>query len=215
MNRYHFHTGHTIEAKELVERHHYSRLWPSNIQLIGTWHDDGGLFGDSGSAIAACVFAYGARGWTETVLDLVRLVRHPDHHPQLSGLISQTARMAHRKGFDVLVSYADATHDHHGGVYQAASWNYHGMRKPRVDALIINGVRVPNRTVGHQYGSNSIKELRQRGYTVEESYDLGKHLYWKAHGKSGHDKAQRLGLATLPYPKPDLAQPGAELPTTQ
>jgi hypothetical protein len=122
MTNYHFHLGHVKEAQQLVTEHHYSHLWPANIQLVGTWHEDGGLFGDSGPAIAACVFAYGARGWSETVLDLVRLVRNPDHHPSLSGLIAQTSRWAHRKGFDVLVSYADATHDHHGGVYQASSW---------------------------------------------------------------------------------------------
>lgn len=208
MTNYHFHLGHVKEAKHLVEQHHYSHLWPANIQLVGTWHDDGGLFGDSGPAIAACVFAYGARGWSETVLDLVRLVRHPDYHPSLSGLIANTSRWAHRKGFDVLVSYADATHDHHGGVYQASSWNYHGMRSARVDALIINGTRVTGRTLNHLYGTQSVDKLRERGHTVAESRDAGKHLYWRCHGKAGRQKAARLGLQTLPYPKPDRTPNG-------
>ena len=215
MTEYFFHLNETAQAKDLVEQHHYSHLWPSNIQLVGTWHEPGGLFGDSGPAIATCVFAYGARGWTETVLDLVRLVRHPDHHPPLSGLVSTTARWANRKGFNVLISYADSTQDHHGGIYQASSWNYHGMRKPRVDHLYIDGVKHASRTVNHRFGTASVQKLRDRGHEVIEVYDRGKHLYWKSFGKEGKRKAQRLGLQHLPYPKPDLTDNGAEQPQTQ
>ena len=31
----------------------------------------------------------------------------------------------------------DATQEHHGGIYQACSWNYHTYREPGEDGLIM------------------------------------------------------------------------------
>ena len=75
MTRTHFATGHTDEAKALVMAYHYSRRWPSVVQVVGSWHEDGGLFGDSGPMVAACVFGVPASRWSEPVMELTRLVR--------------------------------------------------------------------------------------------------------------------------------------------
>ena len=48
-----FHTGHADEAKALVKAHHYSGLTPNNVVVVGTMHEPGGLFGDSGPVMAA------------------------------------------------------------------------------------------------------------------------------------------------------------------
>ena len=55
MSAYHFHLGDKASAQVLIERYHYSALMPPTSSIVGTWHADGGLFGDSGEAVAACV----------------------------------------------------------------------------------------------------------------------------------------------------------------
>ena len=41
----HFRTGRRTEAEGMVLAHHYSRRVPNNVQMIGSLHLDGGLFG--------------------------------------------------------------------------------------------------------------------------------------------------------------------------
>lgn len=201
----HFRIGLLGEASDLVERFHYSGRVPSNIQCVGTWHADGGLFGDQGVAIAACFFSIPPTRWSEDVLELSRLVRRPDVIVALTGLISATVRhLSRQSAIDLLVSFADATHKHHGGIYQAASWAYAGQRERRMDGLMIDGTFMPGRNANHKFGTRSPTKLRERmpGRSIEPHYDDGKHLYWRPLNKSGRLKAARFGLASLPYPKP-------------
>lgn len=200
----HFHLGQAEWAKRLIENYHYSRRVPSNVQVNGTWHGDGGLFGDSGPALAACIFSIPPTRWAEPVLELSRLVRHEGDCPPLTGLISETVRWVGKTGkADLLVSFADATQNHHGGVYQAASWNYAGQRERRMDGLIVGGTFVPGRSCNSLWGTRSPSRLMERkGIHAEPHYDEGKHLYWRALNKTGKARAKRLGLGSLPYPKP-------------
>ena len=199
----HFCVGLVSEAAYLVERYHYSGRIPANIQCVGTWHDDGGLFGDRGDAIAACFFSIPPTRWSEDVFELSRLVRRPDVVVSLTGLIAATVRFMGTSA-DLLVSFADATQGHHGGVYQAASWAYAGQREPRQDGLMINGIFHPGRSCNPRWGTRSPTKLSVLlpGQTIEPHWDDGKHLYWRALRKSGRKKADRLGLKTMPYPKP-------------
>jgi hypothetical protein len=200
----HLHLGERVEAERLVKAFHYSRRMPGNIQIIATWHQDGGLFGDSGPAVAACIFSIPPTRWSEPVLELTRLVRDETFTEPLSGLISATVRQIRRKGIsDLLVSFADATVGHHGGVYQACSWRYHGQRETSMDGVIIGGKFVPGRTCNSIYGTRSPDKLRAiLGKDVEPHYDDGKHLYWFAVNKNGRRQATRMGLTSMPYPKP-------------
>jgi hypothetical protein len=215
MSDWHFHTGQVDAAADLVLRFHYSGRMP-NARLVGTAHDDGGLFGDYGEAVAACVFADPPTRWSEDVLELVRLVRRDDADIELTWLIAQTVRWVRRKRLaNLLVSFADSAHDHHGGIYQAASWNYHGERygggslgdnstTPCVDGFVIDGVFVPRRTCNARFGTSSVPALVHRfgSDRCVPHYDEGKHLYWKALSKAGRRKAERLGFRVAPYPKP-------------
>jgi hypothetical protein len=201
----HFHVGRLHEAASLIERFHYSRRTPTNIQCVGTWHNDGGLFGDAGDAVAACLFSVPATRWSEDLLELCRLVRDEDTKVPLTGLIASTVRhIAKSRGNDLLVSFADSTQGHHGGIYQAASWFYAGQRDASCDGILLDGIFIPGRVCNHQFGTRSPEKLRLRfpDRSVEPHYDLGKHLYWRAISKSGERKAQRLCLGKLQYPKP-------------
>jgi len=204
----HLRVGHVEEAERLVKRFHYSRRMPSNIQCVATWHREGGLFGDFGEAYAACIFSIPPTRWSEDLLELARLVRHPDAQCSLTGLIASAAKFINRtKQADLLVSFADATQGHHGGIYQAASWNYDGQRDAVMDGLIVDGAFVSGRSCNSRWGTRSPEKLRGvlKHSVIEPHYDAGKHLYWKALSRSGAKKAERLGLKAMPYPKPGAA----------
>lgn len=201
----HFHVGRDEEARDLIETYHYSGRWPGNVQVVGSWHEDGGLFGDAGPIVAACIFSIPPTRWSENVLELSRLCRREDVRPQLSGLIAETARWTKKFGADLLVSFADDTHNHHGGIYQACSWAFDGKRERRMDGLVVNGEFVAGRSANSRWGTRSPSRLQQQigaHHEIVPHYDAGKYLYWRALTRAGRRKAQRLGLQAVAYPKP-------------
>jgi hypothetical protein len=107
---------------------------------------------------------------------------------------------------DLIVSFADAEEDHHGGIYQASSWVYDGVRSDRLDGFNIDGEFVPARTCNALYGTSSVEGLKEKlaPKSVEPHFDSGKHCYWKALNKHGMQKAIRMGLRSRAYPKPML-----------
>jgi hypothetical protein len=141
------------------------------------------------------------------VFELTRLVRDPDADVPLSALVALTVKWLRRKQLtDLVVSYADAGHGHHGGIYQACSWQYHGQRRQAQDGLVIDSMFVPNRAVSATFGTKSVDLLRGRGVNVDGRHvDAGKHLYWRALCRDGAKKASRLGLTSRPYVKPDIS----------
>ena len=62
---------------------------------------------------------------------------------------------------------------------------------------------VPGRMANNAYGTQSPTKLNERGINAVPHYDDGKHLYWRALNRSGRQKSKRLGLLSMPYPKPD------------
>lgn len=197
-----FCAGQMDEAIGLVRQFHYSKREPSNIVFAGTLHEPGGLFGDFGPAIAAALFSFPPTRWSENVLELTRLVRRNGCRVPLTRLISLSCARLKKHGYDLLVSYADETQGHHGGVYQAASWHYHGQRSPANDGVFINGKYFPGRTCNTKWGTRSPNKLRALlGCAVEPHCDAGKHLYWRNLTRSGKGKAVRLGLKNKAYPK--------------
>lgn len=188
-----------VEAM-IVENHYSHRVYKRMSTVVAA------LALVDNTPVAALTISRPSTRWAHPVHELTRLVRTEHGSQNLVGLISESCKEARKQGVDLLVSYADYTQGHHGGVYQAASWNYHGMRKPRVDGFNINGVFVPNRSVSHKYGTQSVPKLRDMGLTVEKHYDLGKWLYWKPLSKTGKSNAQLLGFQTNPYPKPSRSE---------
>lgn len=71
----HFRTGRREEAEGLVKTYHYSRRVPANVQMVGSLHLDGGLFGGDGPMVAAAFWTYPPTRWAEQVVELARLVR--------------------------------------------------------------------------------------------------------------------------------------------
>lgn len=189
----HLWIGETDTAMGLVKQFHYSHRWPSNIQLVVTAHESGGLFGNKGDALAAVVFSIPGTRWSVPVWELCRLVRRDDAHVPLSWLIARAVSIIRQKKLaDLLVSFADAQHGHHGGVYRASNWHYHGKRASRIEGFIVRGEFVPNRSASHRWGTQSRARLAERGITAK--YDEGKHLYWLPVTKIGKVSAAILNL---------------------
>lgn len=193
----HFRTGRKAEAETMVKEHHYSRRVPGNVQMIGSLHLDGGLFGGDGPMVCAAFWSIPPTRWKEPVLELTRLVRGKDKVP-LTFLIARCVRELKKRDFDLLVSFADKTQGHEGYVYRACNWNYAGCRERRMDGLIIDGTFKPGRSCNSVFGTQSPAKLAAMfpHKKIEPHYDEGKHCYWLALGRRGTKKAARLGLAT-------------------
>lgn len=199
----HLRVGDFDAAAQLVRQHHYTGRPAGNVQMVAVWHEGGGLFGDFGEPVAALTFSIPPTRWSEEVWELSRLVRKPSCKEPLTGLISAACRAAKFRRAHLLVSFADRTAGHHGGIYQAASWRYAGCRDRAMDGLVIDGTFVPGRTCNSIYGTRSVARLLElRGIASEAHYDEGKHLYWRALTREGERRAERLGLEAQPYPKP-------------
>ena len=157
-NKFYFHIGERQAARALVLKYHYSGRCHENPTLVGSLHLGGGLYGDKGELVACCLFSQSNNNtWAlkkVDLIELVRLCRKEEIQVPLSWLVSRTVKAIKQTNrFDIAISYADATQDHHGGIYQACSWNFHTYRKPKEDGLIIDGKFVPKRSVSSRYGT--------------------------------------------------------------
>ncbi|MEB3212684.1 MAG: hypothetical protein VKL39_15095 [Leptolyngbyaceae bacterium] len=109
-----------------------------------------------------------------------------------------------------MVSFADKTQGHHGGVYQAASWSYGGCRERRMDGVLVQGVFIPGRSANSRWGTQSPSRLSELGVHAEAHFDEGKHIYFKALNVAGKTRAKRLGLTHQSYPAAcPLDEPGS------
>jgi hypothetical protein len=141
------------------------------------------------------------------ILELSRLVRREDVTISLTGLIGWAVKyLRWSKRADLVISYADIQQSHHGGVYQASSWFYHGRRAPKVEGYLSEGGTYhPKRTVW----SRSRMEASLPEQKIEDKHDKGKHLYWKPLNKQGWAIADDLRLQRNFYPKPARPSVGA------
>jgi len=191
------------EIKRLILTHHYSKRMPSGCMYSFGLRDGGGLL------VAAITFSSPAGRWHEPVVELSRLVRVEADGIPLVSLISRSVREIKKaRKHDLIISFADSTHGHHGGVYQAASWNYSHTKVPAIDGFVVDGLFVPSRTCNTRWGTCLARELPRilalRGVVAIPHRDSGKHVYWKALSRSGEQKALALHLDKREYPKPLL-----------
>jgi hypothetical protein len=191
-------------VRDLVRQYHYSHREKSCPLVCGGLLISGLNYPPR--LIAGCIFTPSMGKWAVPVAELQRLVRHPDFTPPLTMLISKTVKLLKRRPDcpAIAVSYADSTQGHHGGVYQAASWNYALKRDVSNDGIIINGDFIPGRSCNAKFGTRSADQLQalHPDWVIEKHWDLGKYLYWIPLTKRGERTAFTLGLEKRPYPKP-------------
>ena len=199
-------------ARWAAERWHYSRGFPIGHTVnVGVW--EGGAF------MGAIVFGRGVAphigspyGLDRTeVAELVRVALRGHAWP-VSRMLAIAVRMCRRlcPGLRLLVSYADTSQGHYGGIYQAAGWTYVGTRRTR--AYLILGEVLHNWTVKDRYGRHALSWLREHVDPQARYAGPGvKHKYLLP-----LDRAMRAMVAGLaqPYPKRPPST-GASAPTEE
>lgn len=206
-------TGATAdELWPLVRDFHYSRKMPSAIRHCFAVRKPGGLFGDTGEAIAGAIYGNPCnRNWEQTAVELLRLVRRDDAEITLSQALGWSLRWLRASTeTPFALSYADTDQGHHGGIYQATNWRYIGQSKPRFDGLVhpLTGEFIHGRQVGRMFGTQRREVLEQVRGEYELAHHGPKNVYiYPLRTKWKHLQAQ-YGWIELPYPKPDLETGG-------
>jgi hypothetical protein len=121
-------------AKHAVENWHYSERMPaSKLLKVGAW--------ESGRFIGVVIFGGGGGNSTHggkyglkkagDVCELVRVALR-DHVTPVSRIVAIALRFLNKSNpnLRMVVSFADTSQGHHGGIYQAGNWVYTGLTAP-------------------------------------------------------------------------------------
>jgi len=186
-------------AKYACENWHYSGCMPAGkLVKVGAW--EGGKF------IGVVLFGRGATpnlgrpynlGQDECV-ELTR-VALTKHETAVSRIVALALKFLSRVATNVrlVVSFADRSQGHHGGIYQAGNWVYNGQGATS-RFWMVNGRITHPRTVIERGGSNSLAGARNMDATASAVMVPGKHRYLMP-----LDADMRAQIAPLskPYPK--------------
>lgn len=115
-------------ARTACTRWHYSKSLPAGKTVrIGVWED--------GRFIGVALFGWGANrnigapyGLDQTeVCELTRVALRA-HRAPVTQIVAEALRLIRQQspGLRLVVSFADPTQGHHGGIYQAGNWIYAG-----------------------------------------------------------------------------------------
>ena len=97
-----------------------------------------------------------------------------------------------------LISYADPSHGHVGTIYQAAGWLYTGTCQATSLIDIGDGKLHHSRSIGHAYGTHSVRHFRSHGLNATTVPQTAKHRYIKLLDRS---LSGQVNVPLLPYPK--------------
>lgn len=212
-------------AKYAVEHWHYSRSMPAGkTSKVGVWED--------GRFVGVVIFSRGAAqhigtpyGLKQTEVCELTRVALTTHQTPTSRILAIAVKMLRQlsDGLRLIVSFADSSQGHHGGIYQANGWVFVGSME--YHTLKVNGRIVHPKTCHSLYGSKGqgIPWLRANVDPNAERIKNGiKHKYLMP-----LDDAMRRQIAPLakPYPKrscvgsvdsdtsADHAEKGGAMPT--
>jgi hypothetical protein len=196
------------EVWPLIRDYHYSKRMPSAIRYSFCVRETGGLFGDTGELLAAAVFGQPVnRNWDKTAVELQRLVRTPNYTEPLSRLIAWSLKwLRGNTKIPFVLSYADTSKGHHGGIYQASGFLFAGERTESCPAFLLPcGTEKHSRQVNRELGTRSISAVAKLRPDWTPIQGEPKYLYIKPLRQKEKQLLKRLQLKRQPYPKPDHA----------
>lgn len=204
MDDFFYHVIPNDMACDFVIKYHYSHRAPAAPKFSFGICESGGIFGNFGKLRTAIIYSHPVnRNYNPKILELIRLVRDDDYNKPLSSFVSWTLRWL-KKNTDVpyVISYADSQFGHHGGIYQACSFYYVGIRKEScVGFQDKEGNFIHRRSAYAKFGTSSKDKLKDEELEPIEGMD--KFLYVKPIRWKPKRIFAELKAEPLPYPKPD------------
>lgn len=189
-------------AKYACENWHYSQVIPvGKLVKVGAWED--------GKFIGVVLFGRGANNNMlkpfglnqDEGCELVR-VALKNHQTPVSKILSFAIKFLKKQApkLRLIVSYADADQDHHGGIYQATNWVYDGLKNAgTMGAFIINGKKTHPKSVHSKGVKQSLEEVRKHlDPNATIFYTKGKHRYLMP---LDAEMRERIMPLAKPYPK--------------
>lgn len=186
-------------AKYACENWHYSKCIPAGkLVKVGAW--------ENGKFIGVVLFGRGATphlgrpynlGQNECV-ELVRiaLTAHISPVSKIAAIAIKFLKNSN-PNLRMIVSFADRSQGHHGGIYQAGNWIYNGCGSES-RFWMINGKITHPRSVIERGGSNSLAGAKNIDPNASAIIVPGKHRYLMP---LDDEMRQRILPLSKPYPK--------------
>lgn len=144
-----------------VTNWHYTGCLPSGRRyIVGVWEDD--------QFIGVIIFAKGAnpylgRAYGLHMSEMIELTRVAlaEHQNPVTMYVAAALRLlrSDNPGLRLAVSFADPVAGHHGGIYQAGGWMFHGMGMQN-DEVMVHGKVRHKKTLHGKGWTSSIDWLR-------------------------------------------------------
>lgn len=167
-------------VKTLLVRHHYLHSVPGGTQLaLGVF--DGRLLVGALTLGVGPKQAYrlveGAKPEACTTLTRFWLSDGlpPNAASRFIGVVLRALKRNTELGF--LVTYADPAYGHVGTIYQATGWVYTGLSQSTGLLDLGDGIPRHTRSVGHAFGTRSIKHSAACGVPIQVIGQKPKHRY--------------------------------------
>jgi hypothetical protein len=206
-------TGATAdELWPLVRDFHYSKRLAGLVRHAFAWREPGGLFGETGTPLAGVMYSQPVnRNFNPASLELSRLIRQDGFICHLSSFVAWSLRwLKVNTDCPFVLSYADSTQGHHGGIYQATNFVYTGATLPgHIGYDCPDGSFVHGRICNSRFGTRSVEAIARLKPDWVPVYGKPKHLYiYPLNWKWKRIQAE-YGWQALPYPKPDWLHTGS------
>lgn len=186
-------------AKYACENWHYSRCLPAGkLVKVGAW--------ENGKFIGVVLFGRGAtpnlgRPYNlgqDKCVELVRiaLTKHQSPVSRIAALAIKFLKRSNPK-LRLIVSFADQSQGHHGGIYQAGNWIYNGQGDP-AKFYMIRGKLTHPRSIGAKGLVQNIHGARHIDPNATVVDVPGKHRYLMP---LDAEMRRRILPLAKPYPK--------------
>jgi len=188
-------------AKYACENWHYSGCLPAGkLVKVGAW--------ENSKYIGCVIFGRGAtpnlgRPYNlgqDQCVELVRIAL-TDHSTPVSRIASLAIKVLRKSNpnLRLIVSFADQSQGHHGGIYQAGNWLYAGQGSP-AKFYMIKGRLTHRRSIGAKGLTQNIDGAKKIDPNATVVNVPGKHRYLMP---LDNEMRERVLPLSKPYPKRD------------
>lgn len=188
-------------AKFACENWHYSKCLPvGKLVKVGVWERD--------KFIGVVVFGRGAApklasSFGLKITEVAELVRIAltKHETPVTRIVSIAIKKLKKSfnGIRLIVSFADPSQDHHGGIYQGGNWVYYGISGTTGGFEYLVGNKwITCRSIGARFGTRVTSEVEKRLRFSDKRKAPRKHRYAMGLDSETHKTILRL---SKPYPK--------------